>query len=105
MCAGKCTNLSDRLGGVEAPTSVDVCLADVITSVTAAVRVLGQTTITRTTVVRGALFIEPVKLIARIRRLRVGDLDSVLVEANFHNLVGDIALDFPANIHDVQTED
>lgn len=28
-----------------------------------------------------------------------------MVEAYFHDLVGDIALDFSANVHDVQTED
>jgi len=105
MYAGKCTNLTDRFGGMKAPTSVDVCLADVIASVTAAVRVRGQTTVTRTAVVRGALFVEPVELIARVRRLRVGNLVSVLVETHFQDLVGDIALDFPTNVHDVQTED
>lgn len=37
--------------------------------------------------------------------MRVGDLDSVLVETHFKDLVGDITLHFSANVHDVQTED
>ena len=37
--------------------------------------------------------------------MRVGNHDSVFVEAGFQDLVRDIALDFPADVHDVQTED
>ena len=37
--------------------------------------------------------------------MRVGDLASALVEADFDNLVGNVALDFPSYVHDVQAED
>ena len=38
---GERTNLSDRIGGVETPASVDIRLADLITCITAAVRIHG----------------------------------------------------------------
>ena len=105
MHAKECTDLSYRLGGIETPASGDVCLANLIASVTAAVLVCGKTAITRTTVVRRALFVEPVEVIARVRRMGVGDVDSILVGAHFNNLVGDVTLDFATDVHNVQTED
>ena len=55
--------------------------------------------------VRRPLFVEPIEVIAKVCRARAGDLNSVLVEANFEDLVGDIALNFPAHVHYIQTED
>lgn len=97
----ECTDLSDVFGRTEAPAPVDIRLTDFVTSVTAAVRVDGQTTITGTTVARGPLFIEPIEVVARVGRVRIGDLASALVKANFEDLVGNIALNFPAHVHDV----
>ena len=51
------------------------------------------------------MFVQSIEVIARVRRGRVGDLVSGLVEAVFQDLVGDIALDFPCKVHNVQTED
>ena len=51
------------------------------------------------------MFVQSIEVIARVRRGRVGDLVSGLVEAVFQDLVGDIALDFPGEVHNVQTED
>lgn len=90
---------------MEAPASVDVRLADILTGVTTAVLVHGVTAITGTTVVRRALFVEPVEVISGVGAVRVGDHDSVLVEAGFQYLVGDITLEFSSDVHDVQTED
>lgn len=51
------------------------------------------------------MFVEPIQVVAGVYRLRVGDLVSVLVETSFEDLVGYVALDFPAHVHDVQTKD
>ena len=80
-------------------------MTDFITSVTAAARDRGETTVARTAVVGGPLFVKPVEVVARVGRVQVGDFDPALVEANFENLVGNVVLDFPAHVRDIKTEE
>ena len=95
------TDLSDILGGTEAPASINVRLTDFITSVTTTVWFRGEATVTRTAVARGPLFVESIEVVAWVGGLGVWDLVSALVEASFKNLMGNVVLDFPTHVHDV----
>ena len=97
------TYLLDRVRPVEAPSPVHVCLADLVTSLTAATFGL-NTAVAGPTVAVLALLVEPVEVVLEIGDGRVLDGLAMFVEAGLEDVMCDIALRLPGDVHDVKAE-
>ena len=97
------TYLLDRVWPVETPSPVHVCLADLVTSLTAATLGL-NTAVAGPTVAVLPLLVEPVKVVLEFGNGSVLDRLAMFVEAGLEDIVCDVGLRLSRDIHDVKTE-
>ena len=97
------TYLLDRVWPVETPSPVHVCLADLVTSLTAATFGL-NTAVAGPTVAVLALLVQPVEVVLEFGNGRVLDWLAMFVEASLEDIVCDVGLRLSRDIHDVKTE-
>lgn len=97
-------HLVNSIGVGKAPSPVHIRRPDFLTGV-AATRLGLQSTITRPTVPLLLHLAVLLELTLELGRMRVGHLPSALLEADFEDVVREIALDFTADVHNIEAED
>lgn len=98
------THLFNSIGVGKAPSPVHVRHPDFLTSV-ATSRLRLETAVAGPTVPLLLHFAVLLQLTFELGRVRVRHFPSALLQADFEDVVREIALDFTADVHDIETED
>ncbi len=98
------THLLDRVWPIEAPSPVHVRLSDLVASLTTTAFGLDAAVAGPTEAVL-PLLIEPVQVVLELGNGSVFDGLAMFVETGLEDVVRDVGLRLPGDVHDVKTED